>query len=50
MSGFVAFEHVKKVYRMGEVEIEALRDATFTVERGELCVICLLYTSPSPRD
>ena len=39
MSGFVAFEHVKKVYRMGEVEIEALRDATFTVERGELCVI-----------
>ena len=39
MSGFVAFDHVKKVYRMGEVEIEALRDATFTVERGELCVI-----------
>ncbi len=39
MSGFVTFEHVKKVYRMGEVEIEALRDATFTVEQGELCVI-----------
>lgn len=39
MGGFVQFEHVKKVYHMGEVEIQALRDATFTVEQGELCVI-----------
>ena len=39
MSGFVRFEEVKKVYQMGEVEIQALRDATFTVEKGELCVI-----------
>ncbi len=39
MSGFVRFDHVKKTYRMGEVEIHALRDATFSVERGELCVI-----------
>jgi len=39
MSGFVRFEEVKKVYRMGEVEIHALREATFTVEKGELCVI-----------
>ena len=39
MSKFVRFEGVKKVYRMGEVEIEALRDATFAVEKGELCVI-----------
>ena len=30
---------MKKVYRMGEVEIQALRDATFSVEKGELCVI-----------
>ena len=39
MSAFVEFEHVKKTYRMGEVEIHALRDATFQVEKGELCVI-----------
>ena len=39
MSVFVRFEHVKKVYQMGEVQIEALRDATFTVGKGELCVI-----------
>ena len=39
MSDFVRFEHVKKTYRMGEVEIHALQDATFTVDRGELCVI-----------
>lgn len=36
---FVEFEHVKKVYKMGEVEIEALRDATFNIEKGEICVI-----------
>ena len=39
MSEFVRFEHVKKTYKMGEVEIQALRDATFTVGQGELCVI-----------
>ena len=39
MAAFVEFEHVKKTYRMGEVTIDALRDATFSVERGELCVI-----------
>lgn len=39
MSAFVRFNQVKKVYRMGEVEIEALRDATFSVNKGELCVI-----------
>jgi putative ABC transport system ATP-binding protein len=39
MEDFVQFLHVKKVYHMGEVEIQALRDATFTVGKGELCVI-----------
>lgn len=39
MGTFVRFENVKKVYRMGEVEIQALRDATFSVEKGEFCVI-----------
>ena len=36
---FICFEHVKKVYKTGEVSIEALRDANFTVEKGELVVI-----------
>ena len=39
MSAFVSFEHVKKVYQMGEVSIEALRDATFEIEKGDICVI-----------
>ena len=39
MGAFVEFEHVKKTYHMGEVSIDALRDATFSVEQGELCVI-----------
>ena len=39
MNDFVRFEHVKKTYQMGDVQIHALRDATFTVGEGELCVI-----------
>ena len=36
---FVEFQNVSKTYHMGEVEIHALRDATFEVEQGELVVI-----------
>ncbi len=36
---FVEFRHVDKIYQMGEVRIEALRDVSFSIERGEICVI-----------
>ena len=36
---FVSFENVSKVYRSGEVETRALHDATFEIEKGEICVI-----------
>ncbi|MGX8699605.1 MAG: ABC transporter ATP-binding protein, partial [bacterium] len=36
---FIDFQNVKKVYKTGEVAITALRDASFTVEKGELVVI-----------
>jgi putative ABC transport system ATP-binding protein len=36
---FVEFENVGKTYHMGEVEINALHDASFEVEKGELVVI-----------
>lgn len=36
---FVEFEKVSKIYHTGTVEIPALRDATFQVEKGEICVI-----------
>ena len=36
---FVEFENVAKTYQMGEVEINALHDATFSIEKGELVVI-----------
>lgn len=36
---YVQFNKVRKVYHSGEVEIEALRDATFEIEKGEICVI-----------
>jgi len=39
MSAYVEFKNVKKVYQMGEVRIEALKDASFEIEKGEICVI-----------
>ena len=36
---YVTFENVRKVYHVGEVDIEALADATFTVNKGELAVV-----------
>ncbi|MCR5753755.1 MAG: ABC transporter ATP-binding protein [Acetatifactor sp.] len=39
MSAFVKFENVKKVYRTGEVRIEALTNVNFEIEHGEFCVI-----------
>ena len=39
MSAFVDFKHVDKIYHMGEVDIEALKDVNFTIEKGEFCVV-----------
>ena len=39
MSAYIEFQNVKKIYRMGEVEIEALAGVDFTIERGEFVVI-----------
>lgn len=36
---FVEFSHVKKTYHMGEVDIHALNDVNFEIEKGEFCVI-----------
>ena len=36
---FVEFENVGKIYHTGQIEINALHDASFTVEKGELVVI-----------
>mgnify|MGYP002512781063 FL=1 len=36
---FVEFHDVGKTYKMGEVEINALHDTSFEVEKGELVVI-----------
>ena len=39
MEHFVEFREVRKTYTMGEVTINALHDASFHIERGEVCVI-----------
>ncbi len=36
---FIVFDNVKKIYKMGEVEIEALSGASFSIEKGEFVVV-----------
>lgn len=36
---FVEFQNVSKTYHMGEVDIHALKGASFTIEKGEFVVI-----------
>ena len=39
MDAFVSFQDVEKVYKTGEVEIRALHNVNFEIEKGEFCVI-----------
>ncbi len=39
MSAYIEFQNVKKVYHMGEVDIEALAGVDFTIDQGEFVVI-----------
>ena len=36
---YVKFKNVRKTYKTGEVEIQALRDVNFEIDKGEYCVI-----------
>lgn len=36
---YVEFKNVSKIYDSGDVKVEALKEASFTVEKGEICVI-----------
>ncbi|HPX31948.1 MAG TPA: ABC transporter ATP-binding protein [Erysipelotrichaceae bacterium] len=40
---FIEFKNVSKIYKMGEVEIKALDDISFEVEKGEF--VCVLGAS-----
>lgn len=39
MEPFISLRQVKKTYHVGTVDIDALVDATFDVNKGEICVI-----------
>ena len=44
-------EHLTHIYSQGTpYERAALQDFNIEIEEGEFAGICLLYTSPSPRD
>ncbi|MCQ2554256.1 MAG: ABC transporter ATP-binding protein [Clostridia bacterium] len=36
---FIEFRHVSKIYQMGEVEVKALDDVNFEIEKGEFVVV-----------
>ena len=39
MEHFVSFRDVSKIYHMGDVDIPALHDVNFDIDKGEICVI-----------
>lgn len=39
MSSFIEFKDVKKIYKMGEVDIDALRGVSFKIEQGEFVIV-----------
>ncbi|MBQ6213582.1 MAG: ATP-binding cassette domain-containing protein, partial [Ruminococcus sp.] len=39
MSAYVEFRNVKKTYKSGEIEVHALNDVNFEINKGEFCVI-----------
>ena len=39
MPSFVTFSNVGKIYHTGELDITALHDVNFEIEKGEFCVI-----------
>ena len=39
MGAFVQFKDVTKIYKSGDVEVRALSDASFEIQKGEFCVI-----------
>ena len=36
---FIQFENVSKIYKTGDVEVHALKNASLEIEEGEICVI-----------
>lgn len=39
MSKYIEFNNVKKIYKMGEVEIEALSGVDFSINKGEFVIV-----------
>ena len=47
MEGFVTLDHVSKTYGSGEGQVHALKDASFTIDKGKSRS---LWVSPARKD
>ena len=39
MEAFVRFENLGKIYQSGDIKVEALKNVSFEIDQGEICVI-----------
>ncbi|GFR38306.1 ABC transporter ATP-binding protein [Insulibacter thermoxylanivorax] len=39
MGSYIEFRNVSKIYKTGDVEVRAITDASFQIEKGEICII-----------
>lgn len=39
MGAYIEFDNVSKIYRTGDIAVKALHEASFEVEKGEICII-----------
>ena len=36
---FISFDKVSKLYQMGDLQVAAIKDMSFSIEKGELVII-----------
>ena len=46
----IVIENLYKSFETKDGTVEALKNVNLSIESGDIYGICLLYTSPSPRD
>ena len=50
MASIIKVQNLRKIYRVGKEKVVALDDICLEIGEGEMCCICLLYTSDAADD